>query len=156
MVKTERLPKILLTGFVSALALYIVVFWGLQGCRTYKGPWRVIYLSDNSGTAGLLVTQSKLKISQRIMFPKQKLRQNNAVRARVFDDPNKTNAPFGQVVFQDLTFLPGTVTLNVFGHEIELLPRVLIVDKQEHRWNSNEVISISSPGKTGPAPVKKK
>jgi hypothetical protein len=153
-VKTERLPKILLTGFVSALALYIAVFWVLQGCRTYKGPWRVIYLSDNSGTAGLLITQNKLKISQRITFPNKKLRQNNAVRARLFDDPTKTNAPFGQVVFQDLTFLPGTVTLNVFGHEIEMLPRVLIVDKQEHGWNSNEVISVSGYGKPKPHPAR--
>jgi hypothetical protein len=68
----------------------------------------------------------------------------------VFDDPTQTNVPFGEVIFQDLTFLPGTVTFNFFGHEVELLPRTLIIDKQEHAWKTGEVISITGPGKFQP------
>lgn len=152
--KSERLPKILLTGFGSALALYIVAFAWMQSCRTSKGPWQVVFLTDNSGTPGLLVTQPKLKISERIMFSSEHLLQSNLVRSVVFDDPNKTNAPFGQIIFQDLTFLPGTVTLNLFGHEVELLPRVLTIDKQEHPWKKDEVISVSGTGNFKPHPPK--
>jgi len=36
----------------------------------------------------------------------------------------------------DTTFLPGTVAFQLFGHEIELLPRVLIIDHEEHPWHS--------------------
>jgi len=153
--KSERLPKILLTGFFSALVLYIITFALLQNCRTTKGPWRVVFLTDNTGTPGLLVTQPKLKISKRIMFSNEKLPRNNTVHAVVFDDPTKTNVPFGKVIFQDLTFLPGTVTLDMFGHELEFLPRVLTVDKHEHAWQDKEVVLVRGPG-TAKAPQKKK
>jgi hypothetical protein len=39
-------------------------------------------------------------------------------------------------------YLPGTVTLELFGHEIELLPRVLIIDRKEHPWKSGTTISL--------------
>jgi hypothetical protein len=42
----------------------------------------------------------------------------------------------------DPTFLPGTLTFRLFGHEIELLPRVLMLDHQEHLWRSDEVIRL--------------
>jgi hypothetical protein len=42
----------------------------------------------------------------------------------------------------DTTFLPGTVTLQVFNHEIELLPRVLVIDGQEHPWLSESTITL--------------
>jgi hypothetical protein len=152
--KSERLPKILLVGFVSALATYILAFSYIQYRRTFRGPWHVVFLSDYKGTPGLLVEQPKLKISERIMFTDQKVSESNTVHAFVFDDPAKTNAPFGKIVFQDLTFLPGTVTLELFGHEIELLPRVLIIDKQEHAWKTEDVVSVSGHGKFKPHPGK--
>jgi hypothetical protein len=49
---------------------------------------------------------------------------------------------FAECVFEDLTFLPGTVTLQAYDHEIELLPRVLVIDQQEHPWKSGEAINI--------------
>jgi hypothetical protein len=152
---SERLPKILLTGFLSALVLYIITFALLQSCRTTKGPWRVVFLTDNAGTPGLLVTQPKLKISKRIMFSNEKFPQSNTVRAVVFDDPTKTNVPFGKVIFQDLTFLPGTVTLDMFGHELEFLPRVLTVDKHEYAWKDKEAVLVRGEGTAKP-PEKKK
>ncbi len=145
--KTDRLAKILLIGFVLALGLYILSFSFIQNRRTAKGPWRVVFMTDYAATPGLLVENSRLKISQRIMFSGQKLSQTNLARPFVFDDPTQTNVPFGQVVFQDLTFLPGTVTLNFSGHEVELLPRVLIVDRQEHDWKTGRVITVSGTGK---------
>ena len=50
--------------------------------------------------------------------------------------------PFGNCVFMDTTFLPGTVTLQLFGHEIELLPRVLVIDRQEHSWRPGNTIAL--------------
>jgi hypothetical protein len=39
--------------------------------------------------------------------------------------------------------LPGTVTLRLFGHEIELLPRVLIIDRKEHPWKAGDTIRLA-------------
>ena len=148
--KNERLPKILLIGFVFALVLYFLSFSIIQYRRTFRGPWQVEFRSDGSGTPELLVTHAKLNISERILFSDQKLPQSNRVHAFVFDNPSKTNAPFGEIIFQDLTFLPGTVTLNLFGHEVVFLPRVLIIDKQEYAWKTGEVIPVSGLGKFKP------
>ena len=62
-----------------------------------------------------------------------------------FDQPRAVPyaLPFGQCVFVDSTFLPGTLTFEVFGHEIELLPRVLIIDREEHTWQSNSIITLA-------------
>ena len=43
----------------------------------------------------------------------------------------------GEIVFQDSTFLPGTLTLKLFGHMVEFLPRVMIIDRREVPWASN-------------------
>jgi hypothetical protein len=62
----------------------------------------------------------------------------------VFREPKLVpyEVPFGQCVFMDTTFLPGTLTLQLFGHEIELLPRVLVVDRQEHPWRPATAITL--------------
>lgn len=56
--------------------------------------------------------------------------------------PVPYDVPFGKCVFMDATFLPGTITFELFGHEIELLPRALIIDRQEHRWQPNATIPL--------------
>jgi hypothetical protein len=148
--KSQNLPKILLIGFGFALVIYIVAFGFIQHRRTHQGPWQVVFMSDHAAKPGLLVKNPKLNISQHIAFSDQTVPETNFTRSFVFDDPTQTNVPFGEVIFQDLTFLPGTVTFNFFGHEVELLPRTLIIDKQEHAWKTGEVISITGPGKFQP------
>jgi hypothetical protein len=46
------------------------------------------------------------------------------------------------LIFQDPTFLPGTVTIRLFGHVVEFLPRVLTIDKKEYPWQSGAVIEV--------------
>ena len=152
--KSDRLPKILLVGFIFALVIYILAFSYIQNRRTANGPWRVVFLSNSAGTPSLLVEQPKLNISKRITFPGQQLSHTNLAQAFVFDDPTKTNAPFGEIVFQDLTFLPGTVTFIFFGHELELLPRILIIDKEEHGWKSGATVFVTGEGKFKPHRLK--
>ena len=35
-------------------------------------------------------------------------------------------------------FLPGVVTMNLLGHEIELMPRTLVIDKKEIPWTADK------------------
>lgn len=145
----ERLSKILLLGFLFAFLIYLAAFTFIQKRRTVSGPWLVTFSSDTSGVPALLVEQPHLHITKRLEFPGEKISPNQLSR-RVFDDPNQTNAPFGEIIFQDLTFLPGTVTFNFFGHEIEFLPRTLIIDRREIAWNSNEVVTVTGAGQFRP------
>jgi hypothetical protein len=52
----------------------------------------------------------------------------------------------------DTTFLPGTVALELFNHEVELLPRVLVIDRQEHPWLSESTITLHPAPPKGSAP----
>ncbi|MEP6662646.1 MAG: hypothetical protein ABJC04_03180 [Verrucomicrobiota bacterium] len=145
--KLPPLTKSLIALFASVLAIYFVVFGLIQHQRTFRGPWNVTFSTDAEGIPKLLVEHIHLQISEQIFFPEMKMDVTNLSQKMVFDDPTKTNAPFGEIVFQDLTFLPGTVTFNFSGHEVELLPRRLSVDKKEYLWKKGDVISVTGEGK---------
>ena len=66
--------------------------------------------------------------------------------------------PFGQWFYADLTYLPGTVTYNLFSedangssrglrHEIELLPRALVINRKLHPWKAGMRIEVPAGDK---------
>ncbi|MED6314148.1 MAG: hypothetical protein VX704_03865, partial [Verrucomicrobiota bacterium] len=55
------------------------------------------------------------------------------------------SVPFGECIYQDLMFLPGIVTMNLLGHEIELMPRTLVIDKKEVPWSTAGAKVIIQP-----------
>lgn len=127
-----------LTVFVACVFLYFAGFWGAQQWRAHRGPWVVTFGVATNGTPVVAVAQPWLGIRDvRFTFPGTNapgVTTNVTVR---FDDPAHAGAvPFGKVEFLDTTYLPGTVTLVVFGHEIEFLPRTLTVDKREEPWRA--------------------
>ena len=52
--------------------------------------------------------------------------------------------PMGKCVFLDTLYLPGTVTVQVLGHEIQMMPRTLSLDRVEHPWLSGEKILLTN------------
>lgn len=126
-----------------AIVLYILFYSLMQHRREVNGPWEVTFVTDNAGRPSLKINEPKLGISQEISFSSQKTTLTNLDDMETFADA-VTNLPFGKMVFQDPEFLPGTVTMWQFGHEIELLPRVLIIDKQEIPWGIKPVIEVAS------------
>jgi hypothetical protein len=121
--------------FAGVLAFYFLSFLLIEHLRVRKGPWQVTFGVDPEGVPAIQVLQPVLGISNvTLLFPDQGPFQFDPPQTIQFDGPSKTNLPFGQVVFLDPTFLPGTVTLDLFGHEIELIPRALVVDKKEIPW----------------------
>lgn len=145
---------ILLFGLV--LIGYALVFGWIERRRVAKGPWEVTF-SAEAGRAQLIINQPTLNIRDlRIAFP-DATAQSNAVERVTFTKARATPypVPFGQCVFQDLVFLPGTVTLQLFGHEIQLLPRVLTIDKIERAWRSGATIELRT-ATTNPPPLERK
>jgi hypothetical protein len=130
---SDRLPKHLLIGFLLALGLYAVFFAGDQWTRSRKGPWEVRFTTNAQGEASIVVNQPKLGIADvSVTFAGETATNFGAVR---FDVPRKA-LPFGTNKFEDLTYLPGSVAFGFFGHEVELLPRTLYLNKKEHPWVS--------------------
>ena len=142
--KRERLIQHLAVAFAAALVVYGIAFGVIDFLRTRKGGWEVGFQTDPSGVPALTVSQPWLGITNvTFRFPGRHSTQTNLQRTIVFDQPT-TNVPFGRVVYLDTTFLPGSVVFDMFGHEIQLLPRVLLVDRHETPWQSGTTIHLSS------------
>lgn len=141
--------KSIIVVFAVVLALYLSGFWGLEYLRTHKGPWEVGFDAQTGHVPTIVVRQPALGVADmKLLFHGESTNASGLVR---FDRVEK-EATFGQVIYEDLTFLPGVVTFNLFGHEIELMPRVLVVNKTEIPWQSGAKIDIWPTNKPAEPP----
>ena len=145
--------KPVLVGLLLAVAIYAGGFALDQHLRARRGPWEVAFTTEPSGAPAIIVKHPKLNIANlKIIFLGETA--TNVHGTVVFDFPQKP-VPFGKVKFEDLTYLPGTVTFDFFGHEIELLPRTLYINRNAHPWTSNEAITLSAADKPTALPEPK-
>jgi hypothetical protein len=139
--RSDGLLKHLAICLVIAVVFYVAAFGWIEHRRTARGPWVADFRADAAGTPALYIFQTNLNISESIVFPGQTVHLSNFSRTISFGQ-SPPYLPFGELIYQDPTFLPGTVTMRLFGHVVELLPRVLTVDKKEYPWQSGAVIQV--------------
>jgi hypothetical protein len=154
--KAEGLAKQFLLAFLVVLAGYFIIYQAIEHRRTRQGPWRVTFTANAASAPLILIDHTRLAITNvQIVFADQARPAESAPVTLLFGEPKPVPyaVPLGQCVFMDTTFLPGTVTLQLFGHEIELLPRVITIDHQEHPWRSDTTITLQR-SQTAPVPVK--
>ena len=131
--------------FALVLVGYVLVFGWIERRRVAKGPWEVTF-SAESGRAQIVLNQTNLNIRDvRIVFPGV-IAPSNVVERLAFTKAQNPPypVPFGECIFQDLLFLPGTVTLRLFGHEIQMIPRTLTINRVERAWHSGDTIELHS------------
>jgi hypothetical protein len=127
-------------GLMLAVGIYVGVFTVDQHLRSRRGPWEVTFTAAPAGEPMLIINQPGLGVRDvRIRVEGEKVElATNAVR---FGAPEQS-VPYGRVKYEDLTYLPGVVTLELFGHEIELLPRVLYVNRKARPWVSGMDVTL--------------
>ena len=136
--------QIALLGVVVIVGYFVVFNW-VERRRFVKGPWKLTF-SQTNGSPMLLINQTTLGISNvTLVFSGVPVTTNTSEtvafgqgRAVPFD------LPFGKCVFLDPLFLPGTAVCEVFGHQIQVMPRVLTIDGVERPWSSGEAISLTN------------
>ena len=148
--KSDGFPKSFVVVGAGVIAFYFVFFYGIEGCRHRKGPWEVTFATNATGPT-LLVRQNALKIDCLIMCAGETTTATNLPETIRFAVP-KHAVPFGKVIYEDLTQLPGVVTFDLFGHEVELLPRTLIVNKRQIAWNSQRSVELWPTNKLAQPP----
>lgn len=128
--------------FVLTLVYYFIAFPWLSKRQTVQGPWQVVFTNNLAGVPALVLTHPKLGLTNvTLLFPEEKIPATNTTGLVLFDTPQKP-VPFGTLLYDDLMFLPGIVTFDLFGHEIELQRRVLVLNRTEHPWQSGETVSL--------------
>lgn len=135
-------------AFLLALIIYAIFYQGIEHRRSRNGPWSVTFTNDLEGAPAILINQPRLSITNvEIRFPgepRYSATSPTNAGTLTFSQPKQVpyDLPFGKCIFMDTTFLPGTLTFQLYGHEIELLPRVLMIDHEEHSWLSNQTITL--------------
>jgi hypothetical protein len=129
-------------AFAIALVGYVLFYGCDSHLRSRKGPWVVSFQANTNGEPLLVIDQPFLKIHTQILLAREKA--TNAPGVVEFKSPQHLQTPFGRVRFHDLTYLPGTVTLDVYGHEVELLPRTLVLNTKEVGW-TNDITYVLAP-----------
>jgi hypothetical protein len=145
--RTDNPAKHFIIPFVIAVVIYAVSYSWIEHRRARNGPWVVAFTNAPGGIPEIIIDQPKVGVTNvQIVFPGETLALTNTPTSIKFGQARAVpfDVPFGQCVFMDPTFLPGTLTFHLFGHEIELLPRVLMLDHQEHPWKSGEVLDVRS------------
>jgi hypothetical protein len=137
---SDKLPRHLLIAFCLALAIYCLFFSCDMALRKRKGPWEVQFHTNAAGHAAITVNQPTLHITNvQIVFLNEIATKTGRV---TFDRPQQP-LPFGKTKFEDLTYLPGSVAFDFFGHELELLPRTLYLNKKEQPWTPNSIHELT-------------
>ncbi|HZV34379.1 MAG TPA: hypothetical protein VFB72_07350 [Verrucomicrobiae bacterium] len=138
-------------AFAIALVLYFISYSYIENRRTRHGPWEVTFTNE-ANVPELVINEPKLNITNlKIIFPGEPPASTDATLVFAQPQPVPFSVPFGQCLFEDTTFQPGTIVFVLFkhdkspGHQIQLMPRVLTIDNQEHAWQSNQTISVSRP-----------
>ena len=126
--------------FFCVLALYFGVFQGIEFLRHRKGAWVIDFQTASDGSPALNVSQPALGLSNFTLVVRGETMTNAA--GQVSFDRVLRPVPFGRVIYEDLTFLPGVLTFDLYGHEVELLPRFLVADKQQIPWQSGASIDL--------------
>lgn len=133
-------------AFLIALIGYGFFFACDSRLRTRRGSWVVEFRSTTNQQPILIINEPKLGIRNvGILFVDEKFTNGPAVKS--FETPTDLQVPFGRVRFHDLTYLPGTITLDVYGHEIEMLPRTLFLNLKEVPWKNDQLHVLTPTNK---------
>jgi hypothetical protein len=151
--KDDNLIKHAVVVFVVCVIAYVFLYRWDSNVRLRKGPWEVTFATDTNGTPFVGINQPAYGISNVVIrFPDCEITETNISLPTTvnFDDPLK-KPPFGKLRFHDLTYQPGTVTLLLFNHEIEMIRRGLFIDRQENGWSTAKDFSLTPTNAPPPA-----
>jgi hypothetical protein len=138
--------KLFLAAGLVSLIGYAAAFSWLENRRRSKGPWEITFTRMDDAPA-LVVHHTRLGLTNiAIVFPEASATPIAPQTVRFeHGQVAPLELPFGRCVFMDTAFLPGTVACEVFGHEIQIMPRVLTIDRAERPWRAGEKIFLPAP-----------
>lgn len=140
--------------FIITLFIYITAFGACQAYRRRNGAWSLTFTHQTNGNPLLRIDHPKILGPNPVTleFPGEVSPRSDLPITAVFNQPITNRMPFGPILFIDSSILPGTVTLNAFGHAVEMIPRTLFLDFKEFGWPAGSNIIVAASNK--PAPEK--
>jgi len=142
--------------FILTLFAYITLFGACQIQRRKAGAWALTFDQVSNGAPSLRIEHPRLLKNGPVtlFFPGEKPERTDLPITAVFTDPITNRMPFGPILFVDTSALPGTVTLNAFGHVVEMIPRTLFVDFNTVPWSPGTNLVVQPGTKPPPERIK--
>ena len=137
---SEGILKHFFAAFCLAVLCYVSFYSCDQYMRVRKGPWELNFRAEADGTPNVVINQPAIGITNVTL----RLAGESVVQSPEsvkFMGP-EVEVPFGKIVFFDTTYLPGTLTLDLFGHEVEFMGRTMVLNFDEHAWKSGEIVTL--------------
>lgn len=129
--------------FLLVLLVYALGFHWIENRRQSHGPWQIAF-TNSAGLPVMVINHPALHITNVMLrFPGTNVAA--AQTGLIQFAPGRVvpfELPFGRCVFVDALFLPGTVACEVFGHQIQLMPRHLTIDGREQRWDTVRLLEL--------------
>lgn len=143
--KLNHIWKQIIAIFICSVVGYAVVFGLIEYLRRKNGPWQAAFTRID-GLPSVVVHHSRLQITNVSILFFDAPAPTNLPQTIAFEHgrPAPFNLPFGKCVFIDALYLPGTAACEIFGHEIQFMPRVLTIDRVERPWRSGEKILLTN------------
>ncbi len=136
--------------FLATLFLYVTIYGGCQAYRVRSGAWHLTFDTLKDGTPQLRIEHPRILSAGplSIDFPGESApRVTNGPITWIYSRPDTNVTPFGPIVFLDTTQLPGTISINAFGHALEMVTRTLSVDFTEIPWTSGTNLIVRAETK---------
>lgn len=147
------LKHVALAGLIAVVG-YFSLYALDSHLRARKGAWEVTFATETNGTPYFVVNQPTLGVRDvKVRFLGAQSPLTNAATTVRFAEAN-TKPAFGELRFQDATYLPGTVTLLAFNHEVELIERGLVLNRQERAWQPGMTVELAPTNQAPPLRVK--
>lgn len=155
--REEELPmnvRRLFWLFVGTLFLYVTVYGACTAYKRGRGAWELTFTTTNGTPALIIGHPLRLPAPVTVLFPGEQPERTDLPITAVFNVPITNRMAFGPVLYVDTTTLPGVVTLNCFGHAVEIFPRALSLDLEERPWIAGTNITLTPATKPPPDRLK--
>lgn len=117
----------------------------MYGCdrhlRLKNGPWDLNFSRESDGTPRLVINQAALGITNVILRLEGEIVRLDPTLVR-FEGSESMKIPYGKVQAFYRSYLPGMIQLDLFGHDVEIRQRALILNCNERGWQSGEIITL--------------
>jgi hypothetical protein len=129
--------------FAATCIIYLLVFLVFEKRRNTHGGWEILFEASPGNPALVSISQPHLGISNvNLKFDVPHTISNVVSEKVIFNSPHLTT-PFGKVIVLDTRYLPGTIVLNLFSNEVQVLPRILTINDIEYPWVSGTNLVFS-------------
>lgn len=118
--------------YCFAIFIIITIFAILTFTIRSGNPWIACYDLDNNGHMVIKITNQEIaRVGVSIYF---KTDIKNFKKTNIKFNKTIKNIPFGNIIHQDITTLPGRVQFTFQDNHIEMMESKLVVNYENYKW----------------------